>query len=46
MYDGDLFLNNVISLLTDLTVHFNLHKEWRCLEGMVFLKKRIFAKSL
>lgn len=46
MHDGDLFLNNVISLLTDLPVQFNLHKELRCLEGVIFGGKRIFAKSL
>lgn len=46
MRDGDLFLNNVISLLADLPVQCNLHKELRCLEGMIFGGKRIFAKSL
>lgn len=46
MHDKDLFLNNVISLLTDFTVQFNLHKELRCLEGMIFLSKETFAKSL
>lgn len=46
LHDGDLFLNNVISLLTDLTVQFNLHKELRCLEDMIFLRKENFCKVI